>query len=375
MKIIIDENIAFAREAFSGFGEIVLMHGRQINNSALKDADALIVRSITKVNKELLHGTKVKFVGTATIGTDHIDLDYLASQNIAFSDAKGCNADAVAEYVFTVIFSFSAKYNITLKDKTIGIVGVGNIGSRIERLAKATGMKIIKNDPPLKRKTGSADFKDLNDIFNADIITSHVPLNIDGPDKTVHLFNAENLTRLKDNSIFINASRGQVVDNTALNNIIKRNRLIVALDVWENEPSVNLELINKVEIATPHIAGYSLEGKANGTATIYNSICRFLNRKHEWKPTLPDVNNNIIYEPERNSIEDKLADIFTGIYNIYRDDNGMRKIKDQLSEDRPKYFDLLRKNYPLRREFLNYKLSDDLKDERLVNILKAFRVK
>jgi erythronate-4-phosphate dehydrogenase len=373
MIIIIDENIAFAKEAFSEFGEIKLVHGRDITNAALKDAEALIVRSITKVNEALLKDTPVKFVGTATIGTDHVDLEYLKSNNITFADAKGCNADAVAEYVFTSIFYLCVKNNIKLKNKTIGIVGVGNIGSRIERLANAIGLNIIKNDPPLKRKTGDNSFKELEEVFDADIITLHVPLNREGKDRTIHLFDENNLKMLKDRVIFINASRGQVVDNEALNKIIPLKNLLVTLDVWENEPNVNLDLLENVKLATPHIAGYSLEGKVNGTTMIYNSFCKFLNIAPKWEPEFPKVENNLINEPDIDSFEGKLEAVFTKIYNIVNDDKNMREIFKQPPEERGKYFDLLRKNYPLRREFINYHLSPSFKDVRLFNILKAFR--
>lgn len=373
MLIIVDENIAFAKEAFSEFGDVRLLHGRNITNATLKEADALIVRSITKVNEALLKNTPVKFVGTATIGTDHIDLEYLKSNNIAFADAKGCNADAVAEYVFTSIFYLCIMNNIKLENKTIGIVGVGNIGSRIEHLANAIGLNIIKNDPPLKRKTGDNSFKELEEVFGADIITLHVPLNREGEDKTVHLFNENNLKKLKERAIFINASRGQVVDNQALNKIIPIKNFLVTLDVWENEPQVNLDLLKKVKLASPHIAGYSLEGKVNGTVMIYNSFCKFLNFAPKWNPELPKIENNMISEPDKESFEEKLGEIFTKIYNIAVDDKNIREIIKQPFEERGKYFDFLRKNYPLRREFINYRLLPNFKDVKLFNILKEFR--
>ncbi len=375
MNIIIDENISYAQEAFKQFGKVNLLHGRKITSRELKDADVLIVRSITKVNEELLKDTPVKFVGTATIGTDHIDLEYLKSRNIYFSDAKGCNADAVAEYVFTSIFKIAAEQNISLKDKTIGVVGVGNIGSRIVRLSKAIGLNVLMNDPPLKRISNRIDFVPLDKIYDADIITMHVPLNKEGEDKTVHLFNSENLKKIKDKSIFINASRGQVVDNLALSKIIGNKNLNVVLDVWENEPDINIELLGKVKFASPHIAGYSLEGKVNGTVMIYNALCKFLNVSPSWQPILPEVTNSIIESKQKNNTEQELNGLFNAVYDIKRDDDQMRNIIDIPDNDRPKYFDSLRKNYPLRREFTNYKIKLSPKDEELIKILREFRFK
>ena len=373
MNLLIDENISYAAEAFTGFGSVSLLHGRKITNSALRNLDALIVRSITKVNEELLKDTPVKFVGTATIGTDHVDLDYLSNHGINFSDAKGCNADAVAEYIFTAIFRIAVEKGFSVKDKTIGVVGVGNIGSRIVRLAKALGINVLINDPPLQRKSGSAEFVPLKDIYSSDIITLHVPLNKEGIDKTVHLFNEDNLSLLKENSVFINASRGQVVDNQALLKLLDKKNLNVVLDVWENEPKINLELLKKIRFASPHIAGYSLEGKINGTVMIYNALCKFLNQKPGWKPVPPAVDNHLIEVTPENSLETSLNHIFTSIYDIKDDDDLMRKMFNMNKEEAGTYFDSLRKNYKLRREFINYTISLTNPDEELSKILKAFR--
>jgi len=375
MKLIVDENISFAKEAFSGLGEVVLMQGREITNDSLKDADFLIVRSVTKVNEKLLKNTPVKFVGTATIGTDHIDLEYLKSAGIAFADAKGCNADAVAEYVFTSVLHSAFKYGMSLKGKTIGIVGVGNIGSRIVRLAEVLEMNVIKNDPPLKRKTGDAGYRELSEIFDADIITMHVPLNKEGIDKTVHLIDAEKLEKLKDGTFLINASRGQVIDNSALCNLLDSKKLRVNLDVWENEPLINTDLLNKIDIASPHIAGYSLEGKVNGTSMIYYALCRFLNISPSWKPELPQPENNFINADSNISREQCLQNIFSGIYDIALDDKAMRAMNEVSDADKGKYFDGLRKNYPLRREFTNYSIEISPANKQLENILKEFRFK
>ncbi len=201
LKLIVDENIALAADIFNQFGDVKLVSGRYITNSLLKDIDILIVRSITNVDEGLLKNTPVKFVGTATIGTDHIDLDYLKKNNIIFADAKGCNAFSVAEYVVAALLNFSVKYDFSLKDKSIGIVGVGNVGSKVATFAEALGMDVLLNDPPLQRNGDKTNFVELDEILKCDIVTLHVPLNPNGIDKTHHLFDKKILSRLKNDTI------------------------------------------------------------------------------------------------------------------------------------------------------------------------------
>ncbi len=373
MILVVDENISFAEEAFSQFGEVRLLPGRKITRETLLSADALIVRSITKVDESLLRDTPVKFVGTATIGTDHIDLEYLNSNKIIFKDAAGCNADAVAEYVFTSISLLANEYSFSFEEKTLGVIGVGNIGSRVARLAESVGMKVLKNDPPLQRRTGSNEYVSLEKALNADIITFHVPLNLEGVDKTFHLINAEKLSSLKRGTILINASRGQVIDNSVLVKFIKEKSLLVNLDVWENEPDINIDLLNQVCIATPHIAGYSLEGKINGTVIIYNALCSFLKVKPMWNPIFQKVRENEITINYNGKLTATLTNIFKSAYAIKEDDARMRRIENLEKKDRSAYFDKLRKEYPFRREFSNYKAVISNGDERILNIIKSFR--
>ena len=375
MKITIDENIANAEEVFSRLGITGLLPGREITNETLKNSDALIVRSITNVNEELLRGTKVKFVGTATIGSDHIDTGYLFKNNIAFADAKGCNAEAVKEYVFAALTEAANRKNLKFKDLSLGIIGAGNIGSRVVKCAEVLGIRTILNDPPLQRKTGDKIYKDLDTALQADVITLHVPLNKEGTDKTFHLFDYERLNRLKENSVLINSSRGSVIDNEALEKIIKRKNLTVILDVWENEPGINSSLLEKVFIGTPHIAGYSYEGKINGTMMIYSALCRFLNKEEDYFVKMPQVENPLIELNNFESIEAGLKEIFRKIYDIRKDDSSLKKIITDLQDDRKKYFDRLRRDYPLRREFINYTIKVPEKHKELKNILQVFRFK
>ena len=371
IKIVADENIEFVKEAFSELGTLTVLPGRKISKSDLLDADVLLVRSVTKVNEALLDETKVKFVGTATIGSDHIDKSYLVDNNIFFTDSAGCNSDAVKEYVFTVLFQIAEEQKLNLMDKTLGIVGVGNIGSRVAHVANSMGIKVLKNDPPLKRKSNSPEYLELDELMQADIITIHVPLIKEGIDKTHHLFDETRLKKLKGGTILINSSRGSVIDNNALAKIISDKKLTVILDVWENEPNISQELLDKVKIATPHIAGYSLEGKVNGTVILYNALCNYLKSPLTWSPQLPEINDEIIISD--TNTQQLLQKVFSSIYNIRKDDFNIRKINELTDKERGSYFDSLRKNYALRREFMNYKIrpeSDNKEIEEILNVLR-----
>lgn len=374
-KIIIDENISFADRAFNHLGVVETVPGRSISNQLLKDADILIVRSITRVDEHLLKGTNVKFVGTATIGTDHIDLDYLKRKKIAFADAKDCNAFSVAEYVVASLFYLSVKFNFILKDKSIGIVGVGNIGSKVARFVEALGMEFLLNDPPLERIGVPGNFVSLNEILKCDIITLHTPLNPSGIDKTLHLINKDNLAALKENTILINTSRGAVVNNNDLLETIKRKRIITVLDVWENEPEINSELLEKTDIATPHIAGYSYEGKANGTIMIYESLCKFLNADKKFDFQFPVITDPVIEINLSERFENNMNQLISKIYHIADDDKRMRKISGMSDKEIIKEFDKQRKNYPVRREFNNYKIKSTNLNEKIKSVLSDLRFK
>ncbi len=373
MKLIVDENIAFAEKAFSQFGDVLLISGREITNDILRNADALIVRSITNVDENLLQNTNIKFVGTATIGTDHIDTNYLNKNNMAFADAKGCNANSVSEYVFTALLKIAFDNNLTLKNRSIGIIGVGNVGSRVEKYAEALGLKVYKNDPPKQRAGEGNNYVPLEEALQADIISLHVPLNKSGIDKTFQLLDEEQLNKINTGSILINTSRGAVVDNKALLDIIDKKHFKVILDVWEGEPLINIDLLRKVLISSPHVAGYSLEGKVNGTKMIYDALCRFTNQLSDWEPKMPIVENNIIDVSSAKSLEEKLGYIFRQIYKIEKDDSEMRKMIEMDNDSRAAYFDKLRKEYPLRREFTNYTILIEETDKQLKAILEAFR--
>jgi len=375
MKLVVDENITFAEEAFSQFGDVLLINGRQITNDILQNTNALIVRSITNIDENLLQNTNINFVGTATIGIDHIDTNYLNENNIVFADAKGCNADSVAEYVFTALLKIAADNKHTLKNKSIGIIGVGNVGSRVLKYAEALGLKVYKNDPPKQRAGEGNNYVSLEEAMQADIITLHVPLNKTGIDKTFHLIDEKKLNEIRNNTIIINSSRGAVIDNKALLNIVDKKCFKIILDVWEGEPSVNTNLLQKVFIGSAHISGYSLEGKVNGTKMIYDALCRFTNQLNDWEPKLPPIENNVIDVSSVKSVEEKLHLIFKQIYDIEKDDSEMREMIEMDNNSKAAHFDNLRKEYHLRREFNNYTVIIEPADKKLGEILRKFMFK
>ena len=374
MKIVVDENIEFGKEAFSTLGDVTLLHGRKITNEIVKEADALVTRSVTNVTEELLRGSNVKFVGTATIGKDHLDINYLNNSGIVYSSAPGCNSYAVTEYVFTAMAYIANEKGFSLENKSLGVVGYGNIGTKIAKYAKALGMYVLVNDPPVERETNQNIFSSLEETLKCDLITFHVPLNKTGIDKTLHLLDEGRINSLKPGTILINSSRGAVVDNTALLKRIKKyNDLTAALDVWENEPSVNLELLDLVDLGTPHIAGYSLEGKVNGTAMIYEALCNFIGKKPEWKPSLPPADNPIIELSKEHSTTSQLQGVSNHIYPIRRDSDLLKKFSNLPLREFAEEFDKQRKNYPFRREFNNYRIESQNLLDKQKDLLKAMR--
>lgn len=375
LKILVDENIPFAEEAFSGFGKVKLSAGREITNELLKEIDVLIIRSVTKVNKTLLERTAVTFVGTTTIGLDHVNTSYLKNNKISFANSPGCNADSVAEYIFAGLLKIAADQKFKLSEKSIGIIGHGNIGGRVTRIAKSFGMRTLINDPPLQRITKEQYFISLKDAMQADIITYHVPLNMKGADKTYHMLNADQLNDFDNKKIIINAARGGVVFNDDLSTFLLKNHNTVILDVWENEPLINGELLKLVNIGTAHIAGYSYEGKVNGTIMVYNALCKFLNIDPGWKPVFPSIENSVLQYPEGLGLEDAMHKMISEIYDIDEDDKKLRKINDINKNDRGRYFDYLRKNYPVRREFSNYTVRINKHLQNEIKILEAMRFK
>ena len=384
MIILADENIPYVKESFGTLGQTIIMSGRLITSEIIKqnNVDVLIVRSITKVCPELLEGSPVRFVGTATIGTDHVDIPYLKSKNIKFVSAPGSNANSVAEYITAALLFLAKKNNFKLKDKTLGIIGVGQVGSRVAIKAEAMGMNVLLNDPPLARITGEWKYLPLKELMTADILTLHVPLNMEGQDATYHMVNEGFLAKMKSDSMLINSSRGAVVDNNALKNVLKNKRLSDAvLDVWEKEPSIDTELVNLVALGTPHIAGYSFDGKVNGMFMIYEALCKFLGVPIQWKVDniLSDKSRPpIVFDNENcnnEKIDDAVDKIVSQMYNIRKDDQDLRKIVELPADAQGPYFDSLRRKYAVRREFKNADVKLPREDRELSKILLSLGFK
>ncbi len=374
-KIVADENIPFVREAFSNFGTVQVVPGREITNELLKPFDILIIRSVTKVTERLLEETNIKFVGTTTIGLDHIDTNYLLKRLIGYANAPGCNADSVTEYIFAGLFEIATNAKFQLQNRSIGILGYGNIGSRVARIADAVGMKLYINDPPLQRKNMNSFFCSYEKAIGADIVTYHVPLNNGGIDNTYHMLSSSQLNSFDSDKIILNASRGSVISNNDLKEFLHKNNNKVILDVWEGEPVIDKDLLKSVWIGTPHVAGYSLEGKVNGTVMIFNSLNRFLKENKVWQPSMPEITDQVINFPESESIEQSLHVLISGIYNIREDDQKLRQIRDFDQNESGSYFDSLRKNYPARREFSNFTVSISKKLKKEIKILRSLRFK
>lgn len=357
MKILVDENMPYAAQLFGRLGEVQSVTGRAISRQLLSNVDALMVRSITKVNAQLLAGTGVKFVGSATAGVDHIDQDELAELGITFCAAPGCNAVAVVEYVFSALLSLAERDGFRLSDKSVGIIGVGQVGQRLQQRLQACGVKTWLCDPPRADRGDTEIFCSLEKIVaEADILTFHTPLNLQGPYANYHMVDAELLAALPDGRILINASRGAIIDNRALLNILnKGKRISVVLDVWEAEPDLLLPLLDRVDIATAHIAGYSLEGKTRGTVQIYQAFSQTLNQ------TDPIELNELLPRAEFSQIklhgtlnQERLKRLIYLVYDVRRDDAALRRMARQQGG-----FDYLRKYYPERREWSSLHVQSD----------------
>ncbi|MEH0713624.1 4-phosphoerythronate dehydrogenase [Vibrio owensii] len=350
MKIIVDENMPYAEELFSQLGEVILKPGRTLTADDLVDVDALMIRSVTKVNAELISkANKLKFVGTATAGMDHVDQALLKEKGIFFTAAPGCNKVGVAEYAFSVMMVLAQQHGFSVFDKTVGIIGAGQVGSYLEKCLKGMGVKVLINDPFKQEEGDSRSFTPLVELLErSDIITLHTPITKDGPHPTHHLIDEKVLNGLRSDQILINAARGPVVDNQALKRrLLKNDGFTAALDVFEFEPEVDMELLPLLAFATPHVAGYGLEGKARGTTMIFNSYCEFLNnelRAHasDLLPTAP-VPTMVL---DRAWDEATLHNITQLIYDVRKDDALFRR---EISK--PGSFDLMRKNYWDRREY------------------------
>lgn len=366
MKIVIDEKIPFIKGVFEPWADVVYSPGRAIDSAMVADADALIVRTRTRCNSQLLKGSCVKIIASATIGFDHLDTGWLEAEGIKWVNAPGCNSGSVMQYIVTSLFYLASKNSFNLRSLTLGVVGVGNVGAKVVRTARAIGMKVMQNDPPRKRREELKDFVPLEKVIaECDILTLHVPLTMQGHDRTHYLINRENLSQLKRDCIVINSSRGEVVDNTALHKALEKDLVGgTVLDVWENEPEADRKLIGLADLATPHIAGYSVDGKSNATVNSVRKVSEVLNIPlKDWLPgALPQPAEPVIdlrRHEARNTSPDLVAMAVRHTYPIEEDDH--------LFRSNPEKFEFLRDNYRKRREFSSFSVR--VTDEEATRIL------
>jgi erythronate-4-phosphate dehydrogenase len=343
MKIVTDHKIPFIRGVFEPHAEVLYLPGGEIRREHLHDADCLLVRTRTRCDQKLLEGTRVQFIGTATIGFDHIDTKWCDENGIKWTNAPGCNSGAVAQYITAALHEMSNRLDFDLKDRTLGIIGVGHVGKKVEKIARDLGMQLILNDPPRERTEGHSEFADLPALLkNSDIITIHVPLNREGPDKTINLVDRLFLDALKSGAILINSSRGEVLNEEVVilwmtehlqrsGSSLVTGHLSLVLDVWQNEPDINRELLGLADIATPHIAGYSVNGKYNATTRMVEAVSDFFQLSI---PPIPPLTKDGVAVKQNGAM---------AYYDIMADDFRLR--------ESPETFEQQRNNYPERWEF------------------------
>jgi erythronate-4-phosphate dehydrogenase len=371
MIIALDEVIPYWQQAFSGMGELRPYRARTLRPADIRDADALVVRSITTVDSALLNGSSVRFVGTVSVGMDHLDLDCLASRGIRVANAAGSNARSVAEYVTATLLVLNRRKKCDLQRNSLAVIGVGNVGSRVAAMAKAMGLKVLLCDPPLRDTTGDPRYRDLQDVLEADILTFHVPLTTAGPYPTRHMVDRGLLQRLSAHQFLLNSSRGPVFDCIALKDALKSGRIAGAcLDVWEKEPHADYELLELLEIGTAHVAGYSLDGKIRATRMILEQLADFGGGEARWE-------GSHLLPPEKTITVDPAARpdgiLFSAVlsaYNILEDDARLRALSRLDPETAAAGFDRLRNEYNFRPEFAHYRIEPLSVDRDTLKILR-----
>ncbi|MCB5160376.1 4-phosphoerythronate dehydrogenase [Marinomonas algarum] len=385
MNIIADENMPNAEALFSHLGQVTLVNGRTLTSALVKNADVLLVRSVTKVTEELLAGSAVKFVGSATIGVDHIDLPYLAKASIAFTSAPGCNAEAVADYVFSGLSHLYMTKKQSWLTKKIGIVGYGNVGKTVYQRFAGLGCDVCvydpfkemeQSDPNRNAIDDNVRFVGLDDVLACGVICLHAPLTASGDYPTQNMISEQALALIAPGTIIVSAGRGGIIDEPAL---IERHRqlngnLHLVMDVWKGEPSINKDLLHIADIATPHIAGYSKQGREKGTLMVYQGLCQYLSKLNSGlsldkeavlgetflsKGWLSHINIQ-----NYGCFEEVLARGIQAVYDVARDDARLRfKYRENTADST---FDWLRKHYVERDEFNTCTVStDDIKADRL----------
>lgn len=369
MKTVVASSVLFGGEAFVSLGEVEVVPDRAIGPDNLRDADALIVRSKTRIDEALLAGSKVAFVGTATAGFDHLDTAFLERAGIAWTASPGCNANSVAEYVVCALLLLAERHAVELEGMTLGVIGVGQVGGRVVRKAEALGMRVLLNDPPLKAATGDTSYIDLETLLEqSDIVTLHVPLTDDGPCPTRQMADDRFFERMKPGAWFFNACRGETMDSDALLRAMDAGVADrVVLDVWEDEPDIRQDVLDRVDLGTPHIAGYSFEGRFNGTVMCLKAASGFFETPVDWTPdeTRMPAGARIRFEEPRVSDRRLLYTVTRAVYDMEADDRALRNHGGALGLT----FERLRKNYPDRREFAAAKAHVPMASGRALEIL------
>ena len=374
MKIIIDDKIPYIQGAFEEVAEVIYLPGPKTTPEIVKDADAIVTRTRTSCNEKLLSGSRVKFIATATIGYDHIDTEYCDKAGIHWTNAPGCNSKSVEQYIASTLMVLAERKKLQLKDVCIGVVGVGNVGSKVANVCNLLGMKVLLNDPPRERAEGPEAFVSLQRIVDeANIITLHVPLNQKGEDATFHLGNTAFLASLKRKPVLINSCRGEVIETKAVKTALKTGKLSgFVCDCWENEPDIDLELLGLTDLATPHIAGYSKDGKATGTRMSVQAISNYFDLGlNNWLPKgveLPD-HPYIELDGTGKNAQEIISTAILSTYDIRND--------DRLLRNNPVLFEQLRGDYPTRREYPAFTIIPTHIENNVLGILRnlGFKIK
>ena len=374
MRILADENIPML-EVFARHGQLRRVAGRSLDRAVLADAEVLLVRSVTQVDPALLAGSQVKFVGTCTIGTDHLDLQYLTQQGIGWASAPGCNARGVVDYVLGALLTLAERDGVDLSKRCYGVVGAGQVGQRLVQVLRGLGWQVLVCDPPRQQAEGG-DYVDLATVLErCDVVSLHTPLTQQGEHPTFHLLGAEQLQSLQQGSWLINASRGAVVDNQALKQLLtQRHDLRVALDVWEGEPQVDAELAQRCDIASAHIAGYSLDGKIRGTSQIYQAFCQHFALADSAAIEFPAQSLLAMELAAHTPVEEALRVICRAVYDPRSDDAAFRLSLQGDALTRRAAFDQVRKNYPVRREIPDLQVRVNQPTTELQQMLQALGI-
>ncbi|MBP7188646.1 MAG: 4-phosphoerythronate dehydrogenase PdxB [Thiopseudomonas sp.] len=374
MRILADENIPML-EVFARHGQLRRVAGRSLDRAVLANAEVLLVRSVTQVDQALLAGSQVKFVGTCTIGTDHLDLQYLTQQGIGWASAPGCNARGVVDYVLGALLTLAERDGVDLSKRCYGVVGAGQVGQRLVQVLRGLGWQVLVCDPPRQQAEGG-DYVDLATVLErCDVVSLHTPLTQQGEHPTFHLLGAEQLQSLQQGSWLINASRGAVVDNQALKQLLtQRHDLRVALDVWEGEPQVDAELAQRCDIASAHIAGYSLDGKIRGTSQIYQAFCQHFALADSAAIEFPAQSLLAMELAAHTPVEEALRVICRAVYDPRSDDAAFRLSLQGDALTRRAAFDQVRKNYPVRREIPDLQVRVNQPTTELQQMLQALGI-